>query len=468
MLDLETLINIVERKSDSQLSNRTEIRSTVGNELVYNIKSFQYYEGVMFMIYVLSLDRQPLMPISRHGKVRRLLNSKKAKVIRREPFTIQLLFDVKDNFSYLTLKVDTGSAHVGTGVTDTNACVYYASEVEIRNDIHTKMEQRAAYRRARRNRKLRYRKARWLNRKNSIKKDRFSPTIVSKFNSHIREIELIKSILPISELVLETGTFDCNLLNHQDEAFNRHWGYQKGPNYGFKNAQEACFNRDDYKCQCCKTKKSILNAHHIIYRSKGGADMLDNLITLCEDCHKKLHRGELQEFESKLVGKKKGQLKHATQMNNIRIRLLKHYPDAIETFGFITKANREWLGLAKSHWMDAISMGLTQRPIFLIDRVYKKRHIAKGQYQLYQGQNSEKKLPRGKVQGFLNKDIIKYKNKLYLIKGLMSSGYCKLMNINGVEQKFENPKTVKLNSIKRVSARRTTRCISQKIIPSIA
>ena len=50
----------------------------------------------------------------------------------------------------------------------------------------------------------------------------------------------------------------------------------------------------------------------------------------------------------------------------------------------------------------------------------------------------------------------------------MSSGYCKLMNINGVEQKFENPKTVKLNSIKRVSARRTTRCISQKIIPSIA
>lgn len=188
------------------------------------------------MVYVLSLDGQPLMPIRRHGKVRRLLNSKKAKVICREPFTIQLLFDTEKNVSCLTLKVDTGSKYVGTGVTDDNACVYYASEIEIRNDIHTKMEQRAMYRKARRNRKLRYRKARWLNRHNSIKQHRFSPTV--------------RSILPISELVLETGTFDPNLLNHKDEAFNRHWGYQKGPNYGFKNSQEACFNRDNYKCQC--------------------------------------------------------------------------------------------------------------------------------------------------------------------------------------------------------------------------
>ena len=100
------------------------------------------------------------MPIRRYGKVRRLLNSKKAKVICREPFTIQLLFDTEENVSYLTLKVDTGSKYVGTGVTDNNACVYYASEIEIRNDIHTKMERRAMYRGARRNRKLRYRKAR--------------------------------------------------------------------------------------------------------------------------------------------------------------------------------------------------------------------------------------------------------------------------------------------------------------------
>jgi hypothetical protein len=100
--------------------------------------------------------------------------------------------------------------------------------------------------------------------------------------------------------------------------------------------------------------------------------------------------------------------------------------------------------------------------------VYKKKHISKGSYKLYQGQRSEKKLPKGKVQGFLNRDIVRYKNNDYLIKGLMSTGYCKLMNIDGIVQKFENPKTVKLNSIERISARSTTRCISQKIIQNIA
>ena len=82
------------------------------------------------------------------------------------------------------------------------------SEVVVRNDITDKMTQRAKYRRNRRNRKTRYRKARWLNRASSIKKDRFSPTMQSKLHSHVREIEYIQSILPVTEMVFETGQFD--------------------------------------------------------------------------------------------------------------------------------------------------------------------------------------------------------------------------------------------------------------------
>jgi hypothetical protein len=415
--------------------------------------------------YVLNKNGQPLMPIHRCGKVRRLLKSKKAKVVHKEPFTIQLLFNVENTVSDLYLGVDTGSSKIGTAVVDNNQVVLYTSEVKIRNDISTKMKRRCGYRRARRIRKLRYRKPRFLNRANSIKKDRFSPTMISKINSHKREIEFIKSILPIKTLVLETGKFDTTLLDHKDEAFNRHWGYQKGPAYGYKNNHDATLNRDNYTCQCCKTKKGTLHVHHIIYRSNGGSDKMENLITLCEDCHKKLHDGELKEFESKLVGKRKGTLKYATQMNSIRVQLLRHYSEAIETFGFITKANRELSTLAKEHYSDAITIACGCIPDPTIDcKLYKKRHIAKGQYQLYQGQNSDKKLPRGKVQGFLNRDIVEYKDQLYLIKGLISSGYCKLMNIDGVEQKFTDPKTVKLNVCERISARSTTRCISQKII----
>lgn len=110
------------------------------------------------------------------------------------------------------LGVDTGSSKIGCAVVTSKKEVLYISEVKIRNDITIKMDRRRAYRRARRTRKLRYRKARFDNRGNSIKKDRFSPTMVSKINSHIRGIEFIKSILPISTLVLETGTFDPHLL----------------------------------------------------------------------------------------------------------------------------------------------------------------------------------------------------------------------------------------------------------------
>lgn len=454
-------------KSDSLLGHRVEIRTTVEFTGVQHKKLKIRKELQISMVYVISKDGQPLMPMRRHGKVRRLLNSKKAKVVKSCPFTIQLLFETETNVTDLRLGVDTGSGKFSCAVVNPKNEVLYLSEVKVRNDISKKMKRRANYRRNRRNRKLRYRPSRFNNRKNSIKKNRFSPTMKSKLMSHIREIEYIMSILPISQVIIETAKFDTTLLNHKGQAFNRHWGYQKGLNYGFKNAQAATFHRDGYTCQYCKKKNGTLHAHHIIYRSNGGKDTMDNLITLCESCHKKLHNGELAEFESKLKGKRKGTLKHATQMNSIRIQLLKHYPNAIETFGFVTKTNREACGLSKTHYNDAIviATGSTNPPILRTDNIFRKNHIAKGEYRLYLGVRSEKKRPKGKVRGFLTKDTVKYRNKIYFIKGIISKPeYCVLMNIDEVTQKFENPKTVKLNTLKRISARRTELCISQKII----
>ena len=422
------------------------------------------------MVYVLSIDGQPLMPTNRHGKVRRMLKSKQAKVVSRCPFTIQLLFETGNEIQDLSLGVDTGSATLACAVTNNQNKVKYLSEVLIRNDITNKMSQRSIYRRARRNRKTRYRKARFLNRKNSIKSGRFSPTMISKINSHIREIEYVKSILPIKQLIIETGTFDMALMDHKNEAFNRHWGYQKGRNYGFKNAQEAAFNRDNYTCQHCKKRTGTFNAHHIIYRSNGGADMLDNLITLCEKCHRDLHKGLLVKFESTVAGKRKGMLKHATQMNSIRLQLLKNYPEAIETFGFVTKENRQAVGLEKTHCNDAIviALGSIDKPILENVGLIVKRHVAKGSYKLANGQRSEKKLPTGKIHGFRALDKVSYKGNDYFISGRMSTGYCTLANINGEKQVFNSPKTVKLNAITRVQARSSTMCINQKTIQNIA
>ena len=406
------------------------------------------------MVYVISKDGVPLMPTNRHGKVRHLLEEGKAKVVSKEPFTIKLLYDSTLYTQDLTLGVDTGSGTFATAVTDNNNNVVYTSEVQVRNDITDKMKQRAKYRRNRRNHKTRYRKARFLNRKNSKKLDGHSPTMKSKLYSHIKEIEYIKSILPISKLVLETATFDTHLMKNPN--INRHWGYQKGLNYSFENTKAMVLNRDNYKCQFCKGKHkdSKLEVHHIIFRSKGGSDEQDNLITLCHTCHKNLHDDKIK---PNFKGKTKGNLKYATQMNEIRSQLLKHYPEAIETFGFITKANRLENKLPKEHYVDACMIASCGQSIkFKTNIVYCKKSVAKGDYQRTKGVRSEIVIPNYKIQGFNKFDKVLYKGNKYFIKGRYSTGYAILMNINGVTQKFINPKIPKMNSLVKLQSRKTT------------
>jgi len=159
----------------------------------------------MNVVYVLSPDRVPLMPCS-CVIARLLLKQGKAKVLRRTPFTIKLVAQPENTYAQpLTLGMDTGSSVIGSAVADENGKVLYLSEVEVRNDIATTLKKRASSRRNRRNRKTRYRPARWLNRKNSIKKDRFSPTMTSKIEAHLREIRFVGSLLPTQSMVLETG-----------------------------------------------------------------------------------------------------------------------------------------------------------------------------------------------------------------------------------------------------------------------
>jgi hypothetical protein len=262
------------------------------------------------VVYVTSQDGKPLMPTTPR-KARLLLKLGRAKCIRRTPFTIKLLYKTTTYTQPIALGVDTGSSKIGSAAIKENGDIVYISEVEIRNDISDKMSQRSKYRRNRRNRKTRYRPARWLNRKNSIKTGRFPPTMISKLCSHEKEIEFVKSLLPITSVILETATFDAHSLKNPDVLQNR-WLYQRGTNYGFANTKAYVLDRDGHECQNCKSKSkdNKLEAHHIIFRSNGGSDEESNLITLCKTCHGKVHAGEI-----KLKGGQvKGQLRHAPQM----------------------------------------------------------------------------------------------------------------------------------------------------------
>ena len=100
------------------------------------------------MVYVLNRDGKPLMPTERHGKVRRMLKEGKAKVVRREPFTIQLLYETTNYTQDITLGVDAGSKHIGLSAS-TEKKELLAADVELRTDIAEKLPARREARRSR-------------------------------------------------------------------------------------------------------------------------------------------------------------------------------------------------------------------------------------------------------------------------------------------------------------------------------
>lgn len=424
------------------------------------------------MVYVISQDGRPLMPCS-NPIARLLLKQGKAKVKRREPFTIKLNYETTDYTQPLTLGVDTGSGTFAAAVCKDNGDIVYMSEVTVRNDIADRMEQRAKYRRNRRNRKTRYRKARWSNRANSIRKGRFSPTMQSKIHSHVKETEYIKSILPVTKIVFETGQFDPHLMKNPALANPkiRHWGYQKGTNYGFENTKAMVLNRDSYACQYCKGKHKDkkLEVHHIVFRSQGGSDEESNLVTLCHTCHKALHDGKIR---PDLRGKVKGTLKYATQMNSIRRQLLGFYPGAAETFGYVTKANRLQLGVGKEHYYDACTIASVGNPFVVKSSLYKKKCISDGDFQKTKGVRSEQPIVTKKIHGFRKFDKVKYFGREYFIKGRMSTGYAILMDIDGRKADFSTMpkgyKTPKMANLKRLTARSTWMVTTVEVIPNTA
>lgn len=412
------------------------------------------------MVYVIAKDKTPLMPCE-NVVARLLLRNGKAKVKSRCPFTIQLLEEGTAYTQKCTHGIDTGSGTIGSAVVAANGSVLYMSEVQARNDIAQTMTARSKRRRNRRNRKTRYRPKRFDNRKNSIKEDRFSPTMVSKIHSHEKEISFASKILPVSRLIIETATFDPHLILNPglaDPAV-RPWGYQQGRNYGFQNTRQKVLFRDKYTCQCCKgkSKDPRKHVHHVIFKSQGGSDDEENLVTVCETCHKLIHAGLIT---LKLKGKRKTSLLHTTQMNGIRKQLLRRYPNAIETFGYVTQENRYTASLPKAHCYDAcVIAGGGEKLFFKTNAILHKKCVPDGDFQRTKGVRSEQRLPKGKISGFLKFDKVRYFGKEYFVKGRMSSGFAILMNIFGETESFsampKGYKTPKLENCRRVGARKT-------------
>lgn len=395
-------------------------------------------------VYVINKNGNPLMPC-KPAKAKHLLKAGKAKVIKRTPFTIKLLWDCEENTQEVVAGMDTGSKTIGCAAT-ANGKVVYQSEVQIRQDVSKKMEQRRMYRRIRRGRKTRYRKARWQNRASMRKEGRLAPSITSKVDSHLREKKFVESILPVSCWKVEIASFDIHKISNPDV---KRWDYQKGNQKGFYNVKAYVLHRDGYQCQKCKTRKGKLHVHHVVFRSNGGTDTPSNLITLCEGCHDKLHNGEFQ------IKGSRSKTKHATEVGVVTSQLKKRFGDFEETFGYETKFKREQiLQLPKSHHFDAIAICCEEGEIVeLSDNIYFKKHVSNGDYQQTKGSRSEKRIPTGKLFGLGKFDYIQTPKVTGFIKGKRSTGFFAISDLEG---KVINPSVNVKKNCTRLTARTTT------------
>jgi len=351
-------------------------------------------------VFVLSKSGKPLMP-TWSVVARLLLKEDKAKVVKRKPFTIQLLYDSKEYTQDVSCGIDSGYEYIGF------SCVSKKEELisgEVRVDSNTKrrLDDRRMYRVHRRG-KLRHREPRFNNRRR--KEGWLPPSVERRTRTHFRVIEKLKDFLPISKTIVELGNFDIQKLENPDIEGT---GYQQGDLYGYQNIKEYVLAREKSRCQLCSKlyrKSDPWKLHHIIPRSKGGTDRPKNRALLHVSCHDKLHK---QHLEHRL--KKARQYKESSFMNIIRSIFTKWYPEIERTYGYLTKVNRVNLGLEKSHINDAfvIASGTKQtrsKPFSVIQRRKNNRRL---QIQRRDGINIRK-------QRYFHqpKDLIKLVDSIY-------------------------------------------------------
>ena len=385
------------------------------------------------MVYVINKNGQPLMPTENHAKVRVLLKNKKAKVVKKCPFTIQLTYNSTNYMQEISLGIDAGSKHIGLSVT-TKDKVLFESDTELRNDIVDLLSTRRQNRRARRNRKTRYRKPRFNNRKR--KDEWLAPSVQNKVDTHLAVVKKVHEILPITKVIVETASFDIQKIKNPTISGTE---YQKGEQLDFWNVREYVLFRDGHICQCCKgkSKDKILNVHHIESRKTSG-NAPNNLITLCETCHSGYHAGTVMLPKSIRRGMS---FKDAAFMGIMRWafynRLKKIYPNVNLTFGYITKDIRIKNGLPKEHYTDARcisgnplakSDGIVyfQKKVRCHNRQIHKNTILKG------GIRKRNQAPY-EVMGFRLYDKVKWKGSSCYIFGRRSTGRMDLRLLDGTK-----------------------------------
>ena len=398
------------------------------------------------VVYVLDREGKPLMPTKRTAWVAYALKHGDAKVVRREPFTIQLLRASAHYLQEVTLGVDVGSKHIGLSAT-TKSERLYTSQEEVRTDVSELLLARREFRRARRGRKHNwYRPARWANRANDEGNAALPPSIRHKADSHIRAIKFVCKILPVSKIRVEIGKFDTQKIQNP-EIHNEQ--YQHGTLAGWENLKAYAKWRDGYKCRACgkspKADSSVkLEVHHIWRRADGGSDTPNNMVTLCHECHEAHHKNT-RKLKLKRAPVHRNEAHMNTMRKYLREWLLENfYSTGVRfniTYGYETALARREHGIEKSHGNDAFCIAGNFYAKQNDYNMYLHRFVRRHNRCLYKsailkgGYRKANQAPR-EVFGFRLNDVVRYKGKNWFVHGRRIRGSFVLSNL-GMTEKAE-------------------------------
>ena len=326
--------------------------------------------------FVVGSTGKPLMPTT-PKRARRLLKAKRADVFCKNPFTIRLLDREDGDLQPLELKADPGAKKTGMVVAVKGTvrgwfCIA-AWELQHRGQaIRDALLSRSQLRRGRRNRKTRYRPARFNNRTRSKKKGWLPPSLRSRVDNVIALGRKIQRVAPLTGIAVERVRFDTQLMQNPEVSGV---GYQQGTLAGYE-VREYLLEKWHRTCVYCKAQNAPLQIEHLTPKSRGGSDRVSNLALACEKCNQKKANRPLEDFLkgkpellNALLRQAKAPLKDAAAVNSTRNAIV----TALQALGLPvttgtggrTKFNRCQQGYAKAHWIDAACVGQTGEAINL-------------------------------------------------------------------------------------------------------
>jgi 5-methylcytosine-specific restriction endonuclease McrA len=318
----------------------------------------------MSQVFVLDTNKQPLNPVH-PARARWLLTSGKAAVFKRFPFTIILKTAIEQPEVHpLRIKIDPGSQATGLAlVNDATGQVVFAAELQHRGQaIKKALDGRRAVRRGRRQRKTRYRKPRFANRK---RRDGWlPPSLESRIANIVTWVQRLRRVAPIMAISQEVVKFDLQQLDTPEISGVE---YQQGTLYGYE-VREYLLEKWKRQCAYCGAQQIPLQLEHIQAKTNGGTNRISNLCLACEPCNTAKGKQQVRTFLAKkpevlkrLLAQAKAPLRDASAINITRwhlYRRLQALALPVEMgSGGLTRFNRVTRGLDKTHWLDASCVG---------------------------------------------------------------------------------------------------------------